>query len=296
MSTVKPESLIRGIFPIVYTPFDPDGRIDENSLGHLVDYLIEAGTHGVAAVGGASECHKLTVAERKWLAERTIAYAAGRVPVIVGTSATCTGDAAELTRHAAEAGAVGVFCTPPLHGVMTVEALDAHYGALAKATSLPILIQDAQVVVPTAQIARLGQEYPQLRWVKEEAADSGHRIGELKRVCAAGVTIMSGGGYLLDDLARGAVGAIPGSIGVADLARAYELTLAGDRPAARAAYNHFLPLSIWRRQFPLLAAKEVLRRLGVFEHACLREPAGERLDAQDLRELDAVMDTMGPPF
>jgi 4-hydroxy-tetrahydrodipicolinate synthase len=296
MSIVTPESLIRGIFPIVYTPFDPRGEIDEGALGRLVDYLIEAGAHGLAAVGGASECHKLTVAERKWLAKRTIEFSDGRVPVLVGTSATCTGDAVELTGHAADVGAVGVFCTPPLYGAVTVEALDAHYGVLARSTSLPILIQDAQVVVPTQQIARLGQEHPQLRWVKEEATDSGHRIVELKRVCAAGVTIMSGGSYLLDDLARGAVGAIPGSIGVADLARAYDLALAGDDIAARAAYNHFLPLSFWRRQFPLLAAKEVLRRLGVFEHACLREPAGERLDAQDLRELDTIMDAMGPPF
>jgi hypothetical protein len=46
----------------------------------------------------------------------------------------------------------------------------------------------------------------------------------------------------------------------------------------------------------LLAAKEVLRRLGVFSSACLRQPVGESLDDQDRRELDAIMDRMGPPF
>jgi 4-hydroxy-tetrahydrodipicolinate synthase len=287
---------IRGIFPIVYTPFDPDGNVHEPSLARLVDYLIEQGTHGLAAVGGASECHKFTVVERKWLAERTIELAGGRVPVIIGTSATCTGDAVDLTRHAESIGAIGVFCTPPLYGVVTPEALDAHYGALARATSLPILIQDAQVTMPPAQIARLGAAYPQLRWVKEEAADSGHRISELKRICGSGVSIMSGGSYLLDDLARGAVGAIPGSIGVGDLSRAVDLWTAGDLDGARAVYDHFLPLSFWRRQFPLLAAKEVLRRVGVFEFACLREPSGERLDEQDHQELDRIMRAMGPPF
>jgi 4-hydroxy-tetrahydrodipicolinate synthase len=289
-------SAIRGIFPIVYTPFDAAGRIDEEDLGRLVDYLIGQGAHGLAAVGGASECHKLTVAERKWLAEKTIQATAGRVPVLVGTSATSIGDAVELSRHAASFGAVGVFCTPPLHGAVTPEALDAHYGLLARSVDVPILIQDALVVVPPAQIARLGAEYPNLRWVKEEAADSGHRIAELRRVCTAGVTIMSGGSYLLDDLARGAVGAIPGSIGVQDLATAYDRFVAGDLAGARAAYNHFLPLSFWRRQFPLLAAKEVLRRVGVFKAAYLREPAGERLDDQDQRELSAILEAMGPPY
>lgn len=290
------DNAIRGIFPIVYTPFDAEGRIDEEDLRRLVAYLIDQGAHGLAAVGGASECHKLTIPERQWLAERTIDATAGRVPVLVGTSATSIADSLTLTHHAASIGAVGVFCTPPLHGPVTPAALDALYGSLARAVDLPILIQDALVSVPSAQIARLGTQYPNLRWVKEEAVDSGHRIDELKQRCGAGVTIMSGGSYLLDDLARGVVGAIPGSIGVADLSRAYERYVAGDLVGARSAYNHFLPLSFWRRQFPLLAAKEVLRRAQVIRTAHLRQPAAEHLDAQDLRELSAIMETMGPPY
>jgi 4-hydroxy-tetrahydrodipicolinate synthase len=290
------ESQIRGIFPIVYTPYDTNGRIDEDDLQSLVDYLIAQGTHGLAAVGGASECHKLTIAERKWLAEKTIQAARGRVPVLVGTSATNLSDSVELTRHANENGAVGTFCTPPLHGGRTSETLRVFYGALARASTLPVLIQDAQVVVPPTVIAQLGEEFPNLRWVKEEATDSGHRITELQRLCKAGVTIMSGGSYLLDDLARGAVGAIPGSVGVGDLVRAYNLFAAGDLTGARAAYNHFLPLSFFRKQFPLAASKEVLRRIGVIKNAHLREPKDQILDEQDLRELAAIMETMGPPY
>jgi 4-hydroxy-tetrahydrodipicolinate synthase len=180
--------------------------------------------------------------------------------------------------------------------VASADFISHHFTSLARAVDLPILIQDAIVVVPLSVIAKLGEQYSQLRWVKEEAADSGHRITELRRLCPAGVRIMSGGSYLLDELARGAIGAIPGSIGVADLVRAYESAILGDLGAARAAYDHFSPLSLWRRPFPMLAAKEVLRRLGVFGNACLRQPAGENLDDQDRRELDAIMDRMGPPF
>src|SRR5207244_3000125 len=106
--------VIRGIFPIVYTPFTEDGQLAADDLGRLVDYLITQGAHGLAAVGGASECHKLTTGERMTLAQLTMSAARRRVPVIVGTSATNTGEAVELTRHAASIGAVGVFCTPPL--------------------------------------------------------------------------------------------------------------------------------------------------------------------------------------
>ena len=110
---------LRGIFPVVYTPFDPNGRIDEEDLERLVEHLIASGAHGLAAVGGASEAHKMTVEERKWLAERTIALVRDRIPVIVGTSGTNTAESVELSRHAAEIGAKVVFITPPLFGAVS---------------------------------------------------------------------------------------------------------------------------------------------------------------------------------
>ena len=291
-----PVADLRGIFPIVYTPFDADGRIDEEDLERLVDYLIAARAHGLAAVGGASEAHKMPIAERKWLAERTLAFARGRVPVIVGTSATNTAESVELSRHAGEIGARAVFLTPPLFGVVTPETLHHHYSAVAHAVSIPIMVQDAQVSVVPGQIVRLAEAFPNVCYAKEEAPlEAGHRIAELKRLRPA-LKVLSGGSYLLDDLARGAQGAIPGSVGVADLATAYERYVAGDLAGARAAFDHFTPLSFWRRQFPLLGAKEVLRRLGVFKAAHLREPGGERLDEHDHRELSAMMERMGPPY
>ena len=286
---------LRGIFPIVYTPFDAEGRVDEEDLGRLVDYMIAAGTHGLAAVGGASECHKLSVPERDWLAERTIAFAGERVPVIVGTSAVNTADAVRLSQHAEEIGAKGVFLTPPIFGSVSPASLTHHYGAVARAVSIPILIQDARIVVPPKQMVRLAEAYANISYIKEEGPHSGRTISEIKRLRPE-LKVLSGGSYLLNDLARGAQGAIPGSVGVGDLSRAFDLYVAGDMAGARAAYDHFTPLSFWRRQFPLLGSKEVLRRLGVFKVARLREPTDQQMDEQDHRELSAIMEKMGPPY
>jgi 4-hydroxy-tetrahydrodipicolinate synthase len=286
---------IRGILPIVYTPFDAEGRIDEEDLERLVDYLIGQGAHGLAAVGGASESHKMPIAERKWLAERTSAFARGRRPVIVGTSATNTAESVELSRHAESIGAAAVFLTPPLYGPRA-DALTHHYGAVSRAVGIPIMVQDAQVSVAPAQVAQLAERFPNVCYAKEEAPlESGHRVSELKRLRPE-LNVLSGGSYLLDDLARGAQGAIPGSVGVGDLSRAYDLWTAGDGDGARAAFDHFTPLSFFRRQFPLLCAKEVLRRIGVIKAAHLREPGGQMLDEQDHRELTILMERMGPPF
>lgn len=287
---------LRGIFPIVYTPFDAQSRIDEEDLERLVEYLIAAGAHGLAAVGGASECHKMPLNERMWLAERTILYARGRVPVIVGTSATNTAESVALSRHAEERGARAVFLTPPLFGAVSDAALAHHFGGVAHAVAIPVMVQDAQVSVSPEQVARLAAAFPEICYVKEEAPHvAGHRISALKRLVPR-VNIFSGGSHLLDDLARGAQGAIPGSVGVADLSRAYDSFAVGDHDAARAAFDHFTPLSFWRQQFPLLGAKEVLRRVGVFKAARLREPCDETMDEQDHRELSRLMERMGPPY
>ena len=287
---------LRGVLPIVYTPFDESGRIDYEDLERLVDYLIAAGTHGLAAVGGASECHKLTLDERKELAAATARFAAGRVPVVVGTSAVNTGEAVLLSRHAESIGAQAVFLTPPLYGPVNAESLQQHYGAVAGAIGIDVMVQDAQVSVAPALQVQLAERFPNVRYSKEEAPlDSGHRISELKRLRPE-LAVLSGGSYLLDDLARGAQGAIPGSIGVADLARAYDRWTAGDHAGARAAFDHFTPLSFFRRQFPILCAKEVLRRQGLFKAAQMRAPVEYRMDEQDHRELSVVMETMGSPY
>src|SRR5262245_940968 len=292
----QPSIRLAGILPIVYTPFDADGAVDLEDLERLVDYLIEAGAHGLAAVGGASECHKLALDERQALAAATARFAAGRVPVVVGTSAVNTPDAVTLSRHAESIGARAVFLTPPLYGPASPEALRHHYGAVARAVSIPVMVQDAQVSVSPPQIVRLAEEFPNVCYAKEEAPlDSGHRVSELKRLRPE-LNVLSGGSYLLDDLARGAQGAIPGSVGVADLARAYDRWVAGDHAAARAAFDHFTPLSFFRRPFPILCAKEVLRRIGVFKAAHMRQPDSSTMDEQDRRELSALLERMGPPY
>jgi 4-hydroxy-tetrahydrodipicolinate synthase len=287
---------LRGILPIVYTPFDENGVVDLADLERLVDYLIGAGAHGLAAVGGASECHKLSREEREQLATATVRFAAGRVPVVVGTSAVNTPEAVTLSRHAESIGAVAVFLTPPLHGPTNPDALIAHFGAVSRAVGIDIMVQDAQVSVPPALQVRLAEQFANVAYSKEEAPlDSGHRISELKRLRPE-LSVLSGGSYLLDDLSRGAQGAIPGSIGVADLARAYDRWVGGDADGARAAFDHFTPLSFFRRQFPILCAKEVLRRLGVFSAAHMRPPAEYQMDERDHRELSIVMERMGPPY
>lgn len=71
-----------GIVPVMLTPFTDDDRIDWEGLGRLVDWYVDLGADALFAVCQSSEMQRLTLPERIELAQKTVEFAAGRVPVI----------------------------------------------------------------------------------------------------------------------------------------------------------------------------------------------------------------------
>ena len=53
------QAVMRGVFPILVTPFDERGRIDEDDLRSVVEFVLANGVHGVGLALG-SELLKLT--------------------------------------------------------------------------------------------------------------------------------------------------------------------------------------------------------------------------------------------
>jgi 4-hydroxy-tetrahydrodipicolinate synthase len=80
---------MRGIFPILITPFDEHARIDEDSLRGLVEFNLAAGVHGLGIALG-SEVFKLSEAERDQMTRIVVDQVAKRVPVVVNTGAAGT--------------------------------------------------------------------------------------------------------------------------------------------------------------------------------------------------------------
>lgn len=75
------EQPMRGMFPVLITPFDEQDRIDEDSLRGVVEYNINAGVHGVV-IAFATEIMKLTEAERLQVAKVVVDQTRGRLSLI----------------------------------------------------------------------------------------------------------------------------------------------------------------------------------------------------------------------
>ena len=111
-----PMTTYSGIFPIVPTTFTDDGELDAESQMRAVDYLIDAGSHGLCLLANYAEQFSLDDSEREALTVSMLGHVAGRVPVIVTTSHYSSRVVAARSRSAQDAGASMVMIMAPYHG------------------------------------------------------------------------------------------------------------------------------------------------------------------------------------
>ena len=90
----------KGVFPVVPTVFDGEGRLDLDGQKRAVDCMIDAGSQGLCILANFSEQFVLTDAERDQVLDAVLHHVAGRVPVIVTTTHFASHICAERSRRA----------------------------------------------------------------------------------------------------------------------------------------------------------------------------------------------------
>jgi 2-keto-3-deoxy-L-arabinonate dehydratase len=191
-SAVKP---YRGVFPVVPTVFDADGRLDIEGQKRAVDCMIDAGSQGLCILANFSEQFVLTDEERDTVLTAVLEHVAGRVPVIVTTTHFSTLVCAERSRRAQERGAAMVMVMPPYHGatfrVPEVAIYDFHRG-ISDAISIPIMVQDAPVAgtpLSVPFLVRMAKEIERLAYFKIEVP---HAAAKLRALIEAGGEAIEG--------------------------------------------------------------------------------------------------------
>jgi dihydrodipicolinate synthase/N-acetylneuraminate lyase len=287
---------MRGIFPILVTPFDAHERIDVDSLRSLVDFTIAAGVHGLGIALG-SEIQKLTDPEREQLIRVVVEQTRGRVPVVVNTGAQASAPAIAYSRQAEALGAAAVMCLPP--ALVSASELRAYFRAISDAVRVPVFIQDTQTTpVPARLMRAIADESERVRYAKVESPPQPAQV--LAAVQASGGVLSifggAGGTYLVEELRRGAVGTMPWPSQPDTFVRIWDLWQAGDEAQASALHaRQVAPLALLATSGVRLGHtvhKEVLRRRGIIRHAIVRAPA-DPLDVITRRELDEVCDRVG---
>ncbi len=102
-----------GVTTAMVTPFDDNGRVDLNRVKNLAEFLISKGVHCLYPLGTTGEMLRLSVDERKAVAETVVKTAANRVTVYIHVGAMRQEDTIELAQHAAKIGADGIGVVTP---------------------------------------------------------------------------------------------------------------------------------------------------------------------------------------
>jgi 4-hydroxy-tetrahydrodipicolinate synthase len=273
MSATTAGGGIAGVYPMLFAFFDAAERLDRGAMKRQVDAMVAAKVHGVAILGLATECNRLSVTEKRTLLDWVAEDLAGRLPLSVTVSEPDVAGQIAFVKAAAAAGAGWVVLQPPpVKGAPESELL-RFFGAVADASPVPVGLQIAPeylgIGLSGATLRELGRRHPNVRILKVESAPL--HVAELIEVTEGAFDVFNGrAGLELPDCVRaGCVGMIPGAECADLLARIFDGMRGGEAAVAGAERDYLavaplITFSIASMDCFLLYAKRVAaRRFGI---------------------------------
>jgi 4-hydroxy-tetrahydrodipicolinate synthase len=124
----------------IVTPFDKEGKVNEESFVALMAHLAENGSDGFVVAGTTGEASTLTDEEQLSLFDLAVKERPAGTTIVAGTGTNDTRHAVQLTEGATELGVDAVLSVTPYYNRPSPLGLKRHYEAVAKATDKPILL------------------------------------------------------------------------------------------------------------------------------------------------------------
>ncbi|MBI4626567.1 MAG: dihydrodipicolinate synthase family protein [Verrucomicrobia bacterium] len=288
--------MLEGIFPVIPTLFTDRNALDLDAQRRVIRFALNAGAHGLVFPGVASEYSHLSLPEREQLLALVAVEAAGRVPLVGGASATTAAEVIAAGSIAMKHGIRHLMIMAPVGLGSDAAAHRAFFQQVA--SGLPgaeIILQNAPVPTgagldPQAIIA-IAAGIPAITYIKEETLPSGPAITVIREARIPSLQGVFGGGgarYIIDELDRGACGAMP-AVELTDLHVAlWRSYAAGDQVQARRLYRLSLPLLVAQAIYRMRLTKHVLAKRGIADarHVRATLPA---MDAFAQRDVDTML-------
>ncbi len=286
---------IKGVIPILATPFHDDESLDLVSWERLLEFMIGLHVDGVTIIGVLGESNRLTDSERDQLIAQAVKIVNRRIPIIVGASHSGTQAARTLAHRAAALGASAVMISPLKEATPSDARIVDMFRQIADGLGIPIVLQDhpasTEVHMSTALMLRLLREIPAIQCVKAEAVPTAPKLAELLAgMGQASVPILTGLGalYAPFDLQAGSSGFNTGFAFPEVLIAMVTAAGVGDWNKVHQIYGRFAALMVYEQQPGVAVRKEILRRRGLLSSARARHP-GTSISAFAMAQLDALI-------
>jgi 4-hydroxy-tetrahydrodipicolinate synthase len=145
----------------IVTPFDSDGRVDEDGFVALQRHLCEHGSDGVVVAGTTGESPTLDDEEHLRLIELAAQERPAGSTVVAGAGSNDTRHAIKLTERATALGADGLLSVTPYYNRPSPRGIVRHFEEVARATDVPIVLYNIPsrtgTDMPNDLLARLAE-------------------------------------------------------------------------------------------------------------------------------------------
>ena len=128
------------ILTAMVTPFDAEGRVDEDAAVRLMNHLVDHGSDGLVVCGTTGEGSTLDDDEHLGMIGLAVSEMRGRCTIVAGVGSNDTRHAVKLTARATELGADALLSVNPYYNRPSRRGIVRHYEEVARATDKPILL------------------------------------------------------------------------------------------------------------------------------------------------------------
>jgi 4-hydroxy-tetrahydrodipicolinate synthase len=135
----RDEMRIGGVLTAMVTPFDGDGRLDEEATVRLMHHLLGNGSDGLVLAATTGEGATLTDEEKARIWELGVAECGEEATIVAGTGTYDTRHTVELTERATEIGVDAVLVVTPYYVRPNRRGIKAHFEAAAAATDRAVV-------------------------------------------------------------------------------------------------------------------------------------------------------------
>ena len=286
---------LKGIYPIVPTPFLDDGAVDYASIERLIDCMAAKKVHGLAIMGALGEGPKMTDDERNKIIDLYRKRMPAEMHLVVGTRAPATDPARLQAAKARDLGADALLLGP--HGIQKDKPLLEYYQQVSDAAKIPCIIHDYPAVTGITMsvelITRMFASAEFIQYIKLEDPPTGAKMQALQQTVGESLKVFGalGGNYALEELQLGAVGIMTGFVYAELLVRLYDHACANEWDAAKELFYAFLPLTRWEFQpgIGISLRKHLLKRMGIFTTTKVRHP-GMNADDKTVEQMLQIVE------
>ena len=203
---------LKGLGVAMITPFKNDGSIDFQAIPGILENFITGRIDYIVIFGTTAEVSCLTDSEKKAVIQAVVEANKNKIPLVIGIGGNDTVKVMNEIQTSDLKHFQAILSVSPYYNKPSQEGIYQHFGQLAKASPLPIIVYNVPSRtgsnISPETFLRMTKDFENIIAIKDASGDM-LQAQEILRICTPNIQVISGDDALtLPMFLAGAVGTI----------------------------------------------------------------------------------------